>query len=67
MQSGGSIKAQDLAFEAVAIALSNSQNTDSEYGVESNLKDDLPSHEQQHILEVLEHNNGHIMATDNGL
>jgi len=66
LQSGDSIKAQDLAFESMAVELSNSQNTD-EHGDDNSLNDDLRSHEQRHIIEALENNNGARRATANEL
>jgi two-component system response regulator FlrC len=67
LQSGDTIKAQDLAFESMAMEFSNSQNTDSEHGVDNSLNDDLRSHEQRHIIEALENNNGARRATANEL
>jgi two-component system response regulator FlrC len=67
LQSGDSIKAQDLAFESMAMEFSDSQNTDSEHGVDNSLNDDLRSHEQRHIIEALENNNGARRATANDL
>lgn len=66
LQSGDSIKAQDLAFESMAMEFGNSQNTD-EHGVDNSLNDDLRSHEQRHIIEALENNNGARRATANEL
>ena len=63
LQSGDSIKVQDLAFESMAMATTNSQNTDSEPSGDSRLNDDLRSHEQRHIIEALENNNGGRRAT----
>lgn len=67
LQSGDSIKAQDLAFEAMNVEFSSSQNTDIGQGRESRLNDDLRSHEQRHIIEALEKNNGGRRATANEL
>jgi two-component system response regulator FlrC len=67
LQSGESIKAQDLAFESMGMEFSDSQNTDSEHGVDNSLNDDLRSHEQRHIIEALENNNGARRATANDL
>jgi two-component system response regulator FlrC len=67
LQAGDSIKAQDLAFESMAMEFSDSQNTDSEQSVDSSLNDDLRSHEQRHIIEALENNNGARRATANDL
>jgi two-component system response regulator FlrC len=67
LQSGDSIKAQDLAFESMEMEFSDSQNTDSEHGVDNSLNDDLRSHEQRHIIEALENNNGARRATANEL
>ena len=66
LQSGDSIKVQDLAFESMAEEFSNSQNTD-EHDVDNSLNDDLRSHEQRHIIEALENNNGARRATANEL
>jgi two-component system response regulator FlrC len=67
LQSGDSIKAQDLAFESMGMEFSDSQNTDSEHGVDNSLNDDLRSHEQRHIIEALENNKGARRATANDL
>lgn len=67
LQSGDTIKAQDLAFESMDVGLHNSQNTDIEMGADNSLNDDLRSHEQRHIIEALEKNNGGRRATANDL
>ncbi|MFT7413914.1 MAG: two-component system response regulator FlrC [Methylophagaceae bacterium] len=67
LQSGDSIKVQDLAFESIAMEFSESQNTDSGRSSDSSLNDDLRSHEQRHIIEALENNNGARRATANEL
>lgn len=67
LQSGEMIKVQDLAFESMAMAFSHSQNTGSDYTGDSRLNDDLRSHEQRHIIEALEKNNGGRRATANEL
>lgn len=67
LQSGDSINAQDLAFESMDMEFSGSQNTDSEHGAESGLNDDLRTHEQRHIIDALENNNGVRRATANEL
>jgi len=67
LQSGDSIKVQDLAFESMAMEFSYSQNTDSEPSSDNSLNDDLRSHEQRHIIEALENNNGARRATANEL
>jgi two-component system, response regulator FlrC len=67
LQSGDSIKAQDLAFETMNFEFNRSQNTDDERNRESRLNDDLRSHEQRHIIEALEKNNGGRRATANEL
>jgi len=65
LQSGDSIKVQDLAFESMTS--SSSQNTDCMQSGDGNLNDDLRSHEQRHIIEALEKNNGGRRATANEL
>lgn len=67
LQSGDSIKAEDLAFESMDSLGNESQNTDIEQGADSSLNDDLRSHEQRHIIEALEKNNGGRRATANEL
>jgi len=66
LQNGASIKAHDLAFESMEMGLGNSQNTDIAYS-DTSLNDDLRSHEQRHIIEALEKNNGGRRATANEL
>ena len=66
LQNGESIKAHDLAFESMEMGLGNSQNTDIAYS-DTSLNDDLRSHEQRHIIEALEKNNGGRRATANEL
>jgi two-component system response regulator FlrC len=66
LQSGDSIKAQDLAFESMNLDFNASQNTD-DLNAGSNLNDDLRSHEQRHIIEALENNNGARRSTANEL
>lgn len=66
LQSGDSIKAHDLAFESMNLEFNDSQNT-GRLSVESSLNDDLRSHEQRHIIEALEKNNGGRRATANEL
>lgn len=67
LQSGDSIKAHDLAFESMDNAGNDSQNADSDLSIENSLNDDLRSHEQRHIIEALEKNNGGRRATANEL
>lgn len=67
LHSGDSIKAQDLAFESMDMEFSGSQNTDSDHGADNSLNDDLRTHEQRHIIEALENNNGARRATANEL
>ncbi|MDH5358589.1 MAG: sigma-54 dependent transcriptional regulator [Gammaproteobacteria bacterium] len=62
LQPGHTITANDLAFET----MTSSQNDVMEVGngkSSVNLGDDLRSHEQRHILEALEKNNGSRRAT----
>jgi two-component system response regulator FlrC len=62
LQTGKAITAKDLAFENMANA-SMSQNPVSDITNIQNLGDDLRSHEQRHIIDALESNNGNRRAT----
>lgn len=61
LQSGSKITEKDLVFESMT-AISSSQNNDEERN-DSNLSDDLRSHEQRHILDALAKNNCSRRAT----
>ena len=61
LQSGSKITEKDLVFESMT-ALSSGQNIDAER-IDTNLSDDLRSHEQRHILDALVKNNCSRRAT----
>ncbi len=61
LQSGSKITEKDLVFESMT-AISSSQNND-EVRIDTNLSDDLRSHEQRHILDALAKNSCSRRAT----
>jgi two-component system response regulator FlrC len=61
LQSGSKITAKDLVFESMT-GIGSSQNNDASQS-ETNLSDDLRSHEQRHILDALAKNNCSRRAT----
>ncbi|MDF1588157.1 MAG: sigma-54 dependent transcriptional regulator [Gammaproteobacteria bacterium] len=62
LQSGDIISARDLAFEMMSSTVYSNPGFDMSRGV-INLGDDLRSHEQRHILDALELNNGNRRIT----
>jgi len=62
LQAGDMISAKDLAFETMANAVRVDSDNDNARSV-INLGDDLRSHEQRHILDALELNNGNRRIT----
>lgn len=66
LQPGETLSAKDLAFETMTHPAKNDADNDvSKASV--NLGDDLRSHEQRHIIDALEGNNGNRRATANEL
>jgi len=62
LQPGQTITANDLAFESMSSLMGAEQNIDTGKS-ESQLSDDLRSHEQRHILDALAKNNCSRRAT----
>ncbi|MBE0440264.1 MAG: sigma-54-dependent Fis family transcriptional regulator [Gammaproteobacteria bacterium] len=62
LQSGDMISAKDLAFEYMSPSVSVDFGSDNSTSA-INLGDDLRSHEQRHILDALELNNGNRRIT----
>jgi len=62
LQAGDMISAKDLAFESMATSVNSDSNL-VQAATSINLGDDLRSHEQRHILDALELNNGNRRIT----
>jgi len=62
LQPGHTITAKDLAFESMSSGMVTEQNIDADKS-DTQLSDDLRSHEQRHILDALAKNNCSRRAT----